>query len=294
MTYPERSNNNGEFESRESEKQACEYLIDPTVLKVFDFDGTISATDSLQKKSSDNTFKEMGIDDINITPELAASFRGKSDEEIYALILGEERSHLISTAIETRAHQLITLAEHEENPKELLLPGVEDIIRVLRTTGQQAGIASASPDEFINELLRKTEIDGEPIDDVFPVGKVVGSTSVERATDLYTPEDAILTKPHPYSIIIGAQNMHAPVSRPVMYVGDSTVDYNAMTVFPSPVHGVVVGRKAAELQSNDDSDVEITFTPSLAQIVQHVDWDALTPDNAEYEQFSRLNTFHQN
>lgn len=235
---------------------------DPSVAKVFDFDGTLFNTNDIQRRSSDDTFRKLGLA-INITPEFAASFRGKSDEEIYALILGEDQHELIRTATDTRSRLLVELAEELDDPSSLLLSGVSDAVRMLRHTGQTAGVASASPDAFVHEFMRKTVVDGTAIDDVFPTYRVSGATSIKAAAARgYT---SALPKPSPFSIMCAARGMNEPDPRSILYVGDSHVDVRSIVSFPGAIGGLIVSSKHEQLRAGVDSP-NILFTGALSDI----------------------------
>src|SRR5512133_169750 len=225
--------------------------------KVFEFEGTLFSTGPLQGQSSRITFQDLGSD-ITLSPEFVASFKGKSDEQIYGMIFeGDEER--VALAVKTRTRHLIKLAQGLDRPGSLLLPGVDGVVRILRQTGQRAGIASASPDEFVGEILRKTEVDGRVISDVFPEEKSCGSSTVRNASPNFA-------KPRPFSLMVASWGgMQGPNSA-LQYIGDSRVDVQSIVDFPGEITGIIASQNCQTLKAESNNPPNIVFVQNLGHI----------------------------
>lgn len=242
---------------RTPEVTAFSTLREPSVKKVFDFDGTLFRTGHIHAESSKLTFADLDSD-IIISPELVTSFRGKSDEQIFAMIFGDDQG-MIRAAIEARTAHLIHLARNLDSPDSILLPGVDNVIRTLRRTGQKAGIASASPDDFVLEILGKTEVDGQMIIDVFPEAKICGSSTIRRVS----PD---LAKPSPFSLLQAADGGLQMSTAPLQYIGDSRVDAQSVINFPGDATGIIASPDYQTLRTEFDGYGNIIFVQTLGHI----------------------------
>lgn len=201
-------------------------LLDPTIPKVFDFDDTIGSTSRLQRQSVVMATGAMGLT-IALTPEYGIThLRGKAGPEIMAIVLrdfgGITDPKLIAQALALRNKALVQLAEEIEDPISLLKPGVEDIVRLLRETGQKAAIVTQSPEAFVRKLLERITVDDISITDVFDSSLVIGETLIERA-DTRLRRDVSFAKPNPVSVNHAAHRILRKHDK-ALYVGDNDVD----------------------------------------------------------------------
>lgn len=220
----ESQNNIGLTEVREMLK--CPY-----VSLVFDFDHTLFNTSNFHRKSFQGALSILGRS-LDITPELGAELRGKSDEEILEILLdvsGGVDSALVLQAVNEREKILRQMVKTDGDLTTYFMPHIPDVIRSLRMCEKKSGIASASSDGFIQEFVTRARVDGKTINDVFIPDAIVGGTTVRiihqslLSSGVNTPS---LNKPNPLSIILSASkvNGHMDDTCPVLYVGDGEVD----------------------------------------------------------------------
>lgn len=238
----------------------------PTFAKVFDFDGTMFNTESIQRAANPLTFEALGVD-VTVTPEMAASFRGKSDEAIFAMLLGPNNAHLVGEGIRIRNQYLRELASKEQDLAQYMLPGMADLIRLMRTTHQQIAIATASPDAYVHEFLKRVEVDGEPITDVFPLAAVIGSDTIRSVFASTDIEPRF--KPDPYSVHLAASKVEHFIGSPIFYAGDSLVDGFTLRN-DSKTEGILISAREKtrrDLEQEFDGNENIIFGESLQLLV---------------------------
>lgn len=238
----------------------------PTVAKVLDFDGTMFNTGPIQQAANPLTFNALGVD-VTVTPEMAASFRGKSDEVIFAMLLGSENQHLVAEGIRVRNDLLLKLATEEADLAQYLLPGMDEFVRLMRTTHQKVGIATASPDAYIYEFLRRVEIDGQPISDVFPEKAVIGSDTIRQIFTGTNTEPRF--KPDPFSVHLAASRVEEFAGSPIFYGGDSLVDGYTLRNDPRTTGVLISGREKTrrDLESEFAGNENVIFGESLLLLV---------------------------
>ena len=235
-------------------QRAAAMVWNRAAIKIVDFDNTILATNPIHQQANPLTFETMNIP-VCVTPELAESFRGKSDPQIFALLLGEQHCHRINEAISLRISILDKLAAQEPNIAQYFLPGMETFVRILRATSQQAGIASVSHDSFVQTLLQRAMVDGRSIEDVFPLSAVTGSSST------------ILLKPDPYSVYESARRLQGHCNGEILYVGDSTTDAETIQDKPGCVGVIVDANKCQQLANKFAGAKNLLFIRSITEIL---------------------------
>ena len=215
-------------------KEIKDMILSPNVALVNDFDETIASTVHFQRESYTNSVKKvLGIDFI-ITEEFGRTqLRGRSGLEICRILFRHfgnvEDETLVAQAVGLRRDVLERLVNEEANLTKYLMPGIDEMVRMLRSLGKKAGIASQSPDGFIHAFLQRAEVDGKSIEDIFPKDAVVGETTVqgiETALSLVSQpvDNSLLYKPVPFPIYLAAARVQHREGDHILYVGDHNVD----------------------------------------------------------------------
>lgn len=211
-------------------KEVREMLIAPDALTVFDFDHTMFRTGNFHKISFQGAIHALGRS-LRITPELGAKLRGGADEQILGILLdasGGFDNALLSRAINERERILMQVVRADDDLTAYFMPGIPDVIRSLRACGKQVGIASASPDGFVQEFVTRVNVDGRSISDVFVSDAIVGGTTIRSihnalSVDVDMPLSS-LNKPNPFSIRYSASKISREKDSPILYIGDGKVD----------------------------------------------------------------------
>lgn len=205
-----------------------EMLKSPYVLTVFDFDHTLFNTSGFHRKSFQETLDALERP-LVITPDLGATLRGKSDEDILRTLLessGGVDDSLLEQAVKERQKVLRQLVELEQDLSCYFMPEIQDLIRGLRVNRKKVGIASNSPDGFIHEFIKRANVDGKSIDDLFIKDSIVGGSTIRAICNALAVGNDIhsLNKPNPFSIIYSASNINGEEQSPILYIGDGRVD----------------------------------------------------------------------
>ena len=147
------------------------------------------------------------------------------------------------------------------------MSGMVDFVRLMRTTHQRVGIATASPDAFIHQFLTKVAVDGMLLTDVFPLEAVVGSTTL-RTLFKRTPV-APPFKPDPFSVHLAATHVEQEAGSRIFYVGDSLVDGFTLRNDRSTDGMLISGREKTrrDLSTEFDGNENIIFGDSLQLLV---------------------------
>jgi len=114
-------------------------------------DGVIVDTEPVHHFAYSQHFKQLNIE---ITPEMYASFTGNSTKNIFERLkahfnLKEE----VQTLVETKRNLFNDAFDHKEDL--YLLDGVEDLIRELHSNGMQLVLASSSAKVTINRIFNR-------------------------------------------------------------------------------------------------------------------------------------------
>lgn len=176
---------------------------------------------------------------------LVAKVKGKETKAILGILFDEVgisknlQADLIDEAVRYREEALFEVARERllrlqaegKDFSALLMPGMDDIVRLVREravgsgTVKQFGVASQSPDEYVNFLISNTTVDGLPITDVFPEQGVVGSSKANRASATLQAE---MYKPRPYPVLRSraglGENPVRQKRKHLLYIGDGRSD----------------------------------------------------------------------
>ena len=141
---------------------------------IFDMDGVIVDTEPVHHFAYNQHFKQLNIE---ITPEMYASFTGNSTKNIFEKLkahfnLKEE----VTTLVETKRNLFNDAFDHKEDL--YLLEGVEDLIKELHTNGIQLVLASSSAHVTINRIFTRFNLH-------------------QYFTHIVSGEDFPKSKPHP-------------------------------------------------------------------------------------------------
>ena len=137
-------------------------------------DGVIVDTEPVHHFAYNQHFKQLNIE---ITPEMYASFTGNSTKNIFEKLkahfnLKEE----VTTLVETKRNLFNDAFDHKEDL--YLLEGVEDLIKELHTNGIQLVLASSSAHVTINRIFTRFNLH-------------------QYFTHIVSGEDFPKSKPHP-------------------------------------------------------------------------------------------------
>ena len=117
-------------------------------------DGVIVDTEPVHHYAYNEYFKQLNIE---ITPEIYASFTGNSTKNIFEKL--KEQFQLkedVQTLIETKRN---LFNDAFDNKKDLyLLDGVEDLIKDLHSNGMQLVLASSSAKVTINRIFNRFDL----------------------------------------------------------------------------------------------------------------------------------------
>lgn len=118
---------------------------------IFDMDGVIVDTEPVHSYAYHEHFRRLGID---VSPELYATFTGKSTRNVYQLLkekfgLTEE----IPALIDAKRNIFNDAFDHKQDL--FLLDGVENLIRELYADGFQLILASSSSKVTIDRVFRR-------------------------------------------------------------------------------------------------------------------------------------------
>jgi HAD superfamily hydrolase (TIGR01509 family) len=141
---------------------------------IFDMDGVIVDTEPVHHYAYNEHFKQLNID---ITPEIYASFTGNSTKNIFEKL--KERFNLeedVQTLVETKRNLFNDAFDKKEDL--YLLDGVEDLIKELYQNGMQLVLASSSAKVTINRIFNRFDLH-------------------QYFTHIVSGEDFPKSKPHP-------------------------------------------------------------------------------------------------
>ncbi len=141
---------------------------------IFDMDGVIVDTEPVHHFAYNQHFKQLNIE---ITPEMYASFTGNSTKNIFEKL----KAHFnlkedVTTLVATKRNLFNDAFDHKEDL--YLLEGVEDLIKELHTNGIQLVLASSSAHVTINRIFNRFNLH-------------------QYFTHIVSGEDFPKSKPHP-------------------------------------------------------------------------------------------------
>lgn len=184
---------------------------------VCDFDHTIANTSFFHKACLAKIMQEFQIQDKDLS-----HLRGKNEFEIWSEIQKISGQKITFIDFVKRRSGLLKKLTEKGSEKIEVIPGMELLIRAMRVKKYQSGVATNSPESFVNAMLSKIMVDKKPISDVFPSNKVVGiCTLINKAS---CPEEANkLFKPNPLSVFMAA-GLEKETTHPIIYIGDGVSD----------------------------------------------------------------------
>ncbi|MEO5777451.1 MAG: HAD family hydrolase [Flavobacterium sp.] len=165
---------------------------------IFDMDGVIVDTEPVHHYAYNEYFKQLNIE---ITPEMYASFTGNSTKNIFEKL--KEQFGLaddVKTLVDTKRNLFNDAFDNKEDL--YLLDGVEDLIKDLHSNGMQLVLASSSATVTINRIFNR-----------FGLHKYF--------THIVSGEDFPKSKPHPAIFLKAAELSQTPVENCIV-IEDST------------------------------------------------------------------------
>ena len=165
---------------------------------IFDMDGVIVDTEPVHHYAYNKHFKQLNID---VSPEMYASFTGNSTKNIFERI--KEQFNLeedVQTLVETKRNLFNDAFDSKEDL--YLLDGVEDLIKDLYTNGMQLVLASSSATVTINRIFNRFGL-------------------YKYFTHIVSGEDFPKSKPHPAIFLKAAELSQTPVENCIV-IEDST------------------------------------------------------------------------
>ncbi|MBA4135510.1 MAG: ABC transporter ATP-binding protein [Flavobacterium sp.] len=122
---------------------------------IFDMDGVIVDTEPVHHYAYAQHFKQLNI---NITPEMYASFTGNSTKNIFERLKAQFNLEAdVQTLVETKRNLFNDAFDNKEDL--YLLEGVEDLIKELHRNGMQLVLASSSATVTINRIFKRFNLD---------------------------------------------------------------------------------------------------------------------------------------
>lgn len=165
---------------------------------IFDMDGVIVDTEPVHHYAYNQHFKQLNID---ITPEMYASFTGNSTKNIFERLKAQfNLEQDIQTLVETKRNLFNDAFDNKEDL--YLLDGVEDLIKDLHSKGMQLVLASSSATVTINRIFNRFGLH-------------------QYFTHIVSGEDFPKSKPHPAIFQHAAFLAQTPVENCIV-IEDST------------------------------------------------------------------------
>ena len=165
---------------------------------IFDMDGVIVDTEPVHHYAYNEHFKQLNIE---ITPEIYASFTGNSTKNIFERLKAEfNLKEDVQTLVETKRNLFNDAFDSKEDL--YLLEGVEDLIKDLHSNGMQLVLASSSAKVTINRIFNRFDLH-------------------KYFTHIVSGEDFPKSKPHPAIFQHAAFLAQTPVENCIV-IEDST------------------------------------------------------------------------
>jgi HAD superfamily hydrolase (TIGR01509 family) len=165
---------------------------------IFDMDGVIVDTEPIHHYAYEQHFKQL---DIDVSPEMYASFTGNSTKNIYErlkTIFNLEQD--VTTLVEAKRSFFDDAFDTKEDL--YLLDGVEILIKDLHSKGMQLVLASSSANVTINKIFNRFDLN-------------------QYFTHKVSGEDFPRSKPHPAIFQKAAALSETPVENCIV-IEDST------------------------------------------------------------------------
>jgi HAD superfamily hydrolase (TIGR01509 family) len=165
---------------------------------IFDMDGVIVDTEPVHHFAYVQHFKQLNID---VSPEMYASFTGNSTKNIYERLKGiYHLNEEVQTLVETKRNLFNDAFDQKEDL--YLLDGVEDLIQELHFNGMQLVLASSSANVTIQRVFNRFDLD-------------------KYFTHKVSGEDFPKSKPHP-AIFLKAAELAKTAVQHCIVIEDST------------------------------------------------------------------------
>lgn len=232
----------------------------PSIAKIFDFDHTIAESSTMHRQAIED------VCGIRIAPDYGVThLRGKDTRSTMEIVLRDlvgikDPRLLLDQKIKEREKRLLTVVRQVQNPQQYLMPGVTQIVDILRKTGQRAGIASQSSQQFIGEFLQRAGIG-----DCFPSSAIVGLELLERGERRFSRR---FVKPSSDSIVHAAKRLGVS-SQEIIYIGDNEIDA-ASIAGRSGITGLIVNAdnaKRSKLEKKFGKYENIIIIGSLEEVI---------------------------
>ena len=121
---------------------------------IFDMDGVIIDTEPVHHYAYHQHFKQLNID---ISPEMYASFTGNSTKNIFEKLKEQFRlQEDVPTLVQTKRNLFNDAFDSKEDL--YLLEGVEDLIKDLHANGMQMVVASSASNVTINRIFNRFDL----------------------------------------------------------------------------------------------------------------------------------------
>jgi HAD superfamily hydrolase (TIGR01509 family) len=165
---------------------------------IFDMDGVIVDTEPVHHFAYNQLFKQLQIE---ISPELYASFTGNSTKNIFEKLKAEfDLPHDVETLVNWKRELFNEAFDHKEDL--YLLEGVEHLIQDLHANGMQLILASSSATVTINRIFNRFNL-------------------FRYFSHIVSGEDFPKSKPHP-AIFLKAAELSETPSAQCIVIEDST------------------------------------------------------------------------
>jgi HAD superfamily hydrolase (TIGR01509 family) len=165
---------------------------------IFDMDGVIVDTEPVHHYAYIQHFKDLNID---VTPEMYATFTGNSTKNIYERLKGiYDLKDEIPLLVETKRNLFNDAFDSKEDL--YLLEGVLDLIEELHRNGMQLVLASSSANVTIDRIFKRFNLH-------------------QYFTHIVSGEDFPNSKPHPAIFLKAAELAKTPVENCIV-IEDST------------------------------------------------------------------------
>jgi HAD superfamily hydrolase (TIGR01509 family) len=165
---------------------------------IFDMDGVIVDTEPVHHFAYVQHFKQLNIE---VSPEMYASFTGNSTKNIYERLKGiYNLNEDVQMLVETKRNLFNDAFDQKEDL--YLLDGVEDLIKELHQNGMQLILASSSANVTIQRIFNRFKLD-------------------KYFTHKVSGEDFPKSKPHPAIFLKAAELAQTSVENCIV-IEDST------------------------------------------------------------------------
>jgi phosphoglycolate phosphatase len=185
---------------------------------IFDYDGTLVHLNidfGLMRQNVEEVLGEHGIE----PEDLKGLYILEMIDEATARISRESRSQ--GSALYRKSHDIVTRHELAATKEGKILPGVVQMLELLRKRGVKVGVITRNCDKAVKE--------------VFP--------HLERLCDVYIPRDGITrVKPHPEHLGLALERLGVERAVRCLMVGDHVLDIEGGKRMEMKTAGVLTGK----------------------------------------------------